>query len=394
MNKFKFFTFLLSVMLAVSSTSLIAAENSTDAKKETKVVNSKFDYYEKLKPLNRILDFSDEGYGVWGCAPIWGDDGLVHVFFARYKGIINYWSESAMIIHATAKKPEGPYTVHDVVVGRHYDRKQRTEKNEKDESYLPFIKRGVLNPRIYKQDGKYYLFYTITSGCGTDFNSYHSIGLLVSDDLWKWKNAGNEKGEVLAPAKGDKKVWYNQWVNNPSYACNPKTKEHWLYFRGSGVQPDGKTTYHDSIGLAVAKKITGPYKIRSKPVIDTNNDLVRNIHGKSYRGLEDPYVWHENGSFHMLVHDLGYNPDEEGGLYFHSKDGIHWDKPGCGFRGTKHYWDEYSRYATLKGYGKGRIETPIVLWNKQQSKVTHLFVNRDSNKRASGFVFKIIETQK
>jgi len=314
-------------------------------------------FADRLEPLNRILDLSAEGWAVWCCAPIYGPDKKVHVFFTRTPKHIDTWKTYGEIAHATADDPAGPYTVHGTVIkGRgpgYWDRD------------------GLINPRIYKVDSGYALF-------------YHSIGnvslpepirapgagsgLCLSTDLWNWTYA-NGGNRVLEPAK-DPAAWDYWRGDNPSFLNG----EYWLYYTGSRPRDQG---LHDSIGLAYSKALAGPYIRKfNHPVIDSPRMLSR-VSRQPFRGLEDSHVWIENGKFCMLVHDLGYDSDEDGGWYFESDDGIHWSDPVLGYHGPKHYWNE-----------TGNLETPLIL-RSDSGNPDYLFVNRFTAGLATGFVFKI-----
>jgi hypothetical protein len=92
----------------------------------------------RLEPRGRILDFSEQGYVVWDCAPIYGPDGNVHVFFTRVPGPQEDWFRNfrlkAEIVHAIAPSPEGPYEVQEVVL--------RGRQTGFRDAY------GTVNPRI------------------------------------------------------------------------------------------------------------------------------------------------------------------------------------------------------------------------------------------------------
>ena len=67
------------------------------------------DFFRRLQSFNRILELED--YFVWGCSPLDGPDGMVHVFYSRWpkdKGMEGWLSDSE-IVHAVADQPEGPY---------------------------------------------------------------------------------------------------------------------------------------------------------------------------------------------------------------------------------------------------------------------------------------------
>ncbi len=316
-------------------------------------------FADRLQPLNRILDLGSEGWTVWCCAPIYGPDKKVHVFFARMPGPIETWQLNGEIAHATADHPAGPYTVHGTVL--------------KGRGPGYWDSHGLINPRIYKVDGQYALFY---NACGDpsikDGKGHGGTGLCLSRDLWTWTYA-NCGERVLSPSD-DPKAW-DQWrCDNPSFLKHPTNGEYWLYYTGARPRTQG---LHDSPGLVRAKHLEGPYRrTSSAPVIDSSR-MVNRRTGEPFRGLEDPHVWFEDGLFHMLVHDLGYDPEEDGGWYFTSDDGIHWSEPSLGYHGSRYYWGE-----------PGRLETPLIL-QSDAGVAEYLFVNRDTAGRATGFVFKI-----
>ena len=40
-------------------------------------------FCKSIRPIGRILEHPD--YNVWGCSPIYDDEGRVHVFYSRWK---------------------------------------------------------------------------------------------------------------------------------------------------------------------------------------------------------------------------------------------------------------------------------------------------------------------
>ena len=62
------------------------------------------------KKGTRILETPD--WKVWGCSPIYDENGKVHVFFSRWKNPPKgNWLINSEVAHAVANKPEGPYEV-------------------------------------------------------------------------------------------------------------------------------------------------------------------------------------------------------------------------------------------------------------------------------------------
>ncbi|HET9571530.1 MAG TPA: hypothetical protein VFP20_09020 [Bacteroidales bacterium] len=86
------------------------------------------------------------------------------------------------------------------------------------------------------------------------------------------------------------------------------------------------------------------------------------------------------------VRDMGFY-DHTVGLYFDSKDGIHWGKPKIGWYGLNSYIQEPAPTAKLSRYG--RLERPQLLI--KNGKPAYLFnaAQGGTYGTASGFVFKI-----
>jgi hypothetical protein len=312
----------------------------------------------RLEPKGRILDLSEQGYVVWDCAPIYGPDGKVHVFFTRVPGPQEEWFKNfrvkAGIVHATAPRPEGPYEVHEVVL--------KGRPNGSWDAY------GIVNPRIHRVGHQFALFYTAYEVPWPLDQMKEHIGLLLSDDLVTWTPANNG-APLLSPNVTTPNAWDSMVVNNAAFVENARPGKYCLYYRGT------RTLDRFNIGLAVADSLCGPYtRVGSHPLIDTAT--LKPEHGGEFRGFEDPCVWQQDGLLRMLVKDTGYFADR-GGCYLESEDGIHWSPPQRGYYSPQHYWNE-----------TGDLDTPLILFNTLRQP-EYLFVNRYTGGRASGFVFKI-----
>ncbi|MDA3874808.1 MAG: glycoside hydrolase family protein [Kiritimatiellae bacterium] len=308
-------------------------------------------FYGRLTERGRILDLNAEGYIVWSCSPIRDDAGNVHVFFTRVPVGSDGWFKNfrlkAEIVHAVADHPEGPYEVQEVVL-----------KGRGEGCWDAF---GVVNPRIYRVDGQYALLYTAYEIPRPRETIREHIGLLLSDDLKTWRR-GNEGKPILSPSSNPED-WDSQLINNASLVKEPDTGNYRLYYRGV---KNLTTNPRDSIGVAMARSIEGPWvKYERNPVISP--DVLRSPDVDKYRGLEDPCVWYEDGTFRMLTKDMGYfkNPSS---LYIESEDGLDWGPP-------------------VRGY-KTRDDSPQILFDAE-GKPEYLFVNRHRTKPLTGFVFKI-----
>jgi len=67
----------------------------------------------------------EPGYHVWGCSPVRGEDGRIHVFAARWpvaKGFVPGWYQDSEIARYVGSQPEGPFAFAEVVIPARGDR--------------------------------------------------------------------------------------------------------------------------------------------------------------------------------------------------------------------------------------------------------------------------------
>lgn len=121
--KSRFLTLLLSLVFCLAiysqeapsgmSYSIDAIKKSNSAAKvpvPIMVGDTISDFCRRLQPIGRILE--TEGWYVWCIAPIYDNEGKVHVFYSRWPATrgMGGWLNSSEIAHAVADQPEGPYT--------------------------------------------------------------------------------------------------------------------------------------------------------------------------------------------------------------------------------------------------------------------------------------------
>ncbi len=303
---------------------------------------------------NRILELED--WNVWGCSPIWDDDGLVHVFFSRWKGSHDNWLKKSEIAHAIAEKPEGPYHVLGTVLeGRgsaHWDADT------------------IHNPTIHRVGDQYLLYYIGNNLKVADKNHAHHastqrIGLAVSDSLnGPWKRVGSD-GMILDTSK-NKNDWDSFLTTNPALLHHPSGKL-WLYYKAWDANNDNLR----KMGVAFADFPEGPYqKYDKNPVISFSPMKAQ---------VEDAYVWFQNGKFHIIMRDMGVF-NERAGLYLYSDDGLNWSEPFLAYKESTHYFPDEPL---------SRFERPQILM--KGGKATHLFLALAGGKyhTSSGAVLKI-----
>ena len=321
------------------------------------------DFCRALTGVGRILE--DPDHNVWGCSPIYGPDGKVHVFYSRWKNEATHegWITCCEIAHAVADDPAGPYETVDVALkGRPGFWDSMT----------------CHNPTIHLVDGKYVLFYMGTQD-GTVYTK--RICMATSDSLYgPWERTS----EPLLLPHPDPNAWDSMCTSNPAFVRHPNG-EYWLYYKSWSIadwELDKKTSdwrnTNRQYGLATAPRLEGPYtKQCKKPMIDLRDEVE---HAQS----EDAYIWLEDGVFKMIMRDMGYW-NHEYGLYFESEDGMHWSVPQIAFWNSHRYFDEPPNGLDREG----RFERPQLLM--RDGKPEYLFCAFRGGKynTSSGAVLKI-----
>ncbi|MEA5458351.1 glycoside hydrolase family protein [Arcicella sp. LKC2W] len=321
------------------------------------------DFCKKLKPVGRILQ--TEGYYVWCNAPIYAPDGKVHVFYSRWadKYKMGGWIHKSEIAHAVADSPESEFKyVETILAPRGNGFWDGTTCH---------------NPHIQFIDGKYCLFYMGNSNGKTNTKR---IGLATADSL---------DGPWIRPDKplfeaGSDGSWDDHCTTNPAFLKHPNG-EYWLYYKSwnSKEYTDAKNPTikgNRKYGLAIAKNLEGPYvRYEGNPIVDFSG------YGEN-RQVEDAYIYYEKKKFKMIMRDMGFF-NHTVGLYFESKDGIHWAKPKIAFHGADTYIKQLPPPPHLTRYG--RFERPQILM--KDGKPAYLFTTTQGGDymTSSGFVFKI-----
>ncbi len=320
-------------------------------------------FSKRLKPKGRILE--TEEYYVWGCAPIYDEDGKVHVYYSRWpaKYGMGGWIHQSEIAHAVADRPEGPYKYVETVLAPR-------------KGY--FDATTCHNPHIQFKDGAYYLFYMGNSD-KTVFTK--RIGLAKSHSLnGPWIRADKPVVDV-----GEDGSWDDCCTTNPAVVF-AISGECYLYYKSWNKtvyqSEKGSIRGNRKYGLAIAKDLNSPFKkYNENPIIDLS--LV-----DAKMQVEDAYVFIEDGEYKMLMRDMGFY-NHKVGLIFTSKDGIDWSQPKIAWFEAKVYVQEKPAPEHLKRYG--RFERPQVLM--KNGKPAYLFTAMQGGKyeTSSGFVFKINE---
>ncbi|MEL7160764.1 MAG: glycoside hydrolase family protein, partial [Bacteroidota bacterium] len=291
---------------------------------------------------------------VWGCSPIYDEEGKVHVFYSIWP-LDGHWLVNSKIAHAVADHPEGPYEPQGVIM-------------EGRAGY--WDANSIHNPTVHKVGDKYVLLY-IGSDTSRQENwrnraqaaNTQRIGMAIADSPYgPWQRSD----QPIIDVAEDSLAWDGYCVVNPSFMQHPNG-EYWIYYRAWDRRNDERR----KTGVAFAKTLEGPYlKYSGNPIIDFPE-----------RGgeTEDPYLFHYRGKFHCLIRDMG-NYDWVSGLYLESRDGLSW---GDYYRGHQ----RGSRYFPVSD--KSRYERVQVLWRDGHPEYLFNAIQRQDVK-SSGATLKII----
>lgn len=248
----------------------------------------------------------EPGYTIWGTSPIVGDDGIVHLFVARWPCELKVdpgWRSHSEIAHYTGDSPEGPFTFSEVAIA-----------GSGTDTWDKF---GAHNPSIHRVDDKYVLLYIANSDYQqAPHPANQKIGMAIAESPFgPWRKV-NGNGLILEPSP-DRQHWTHQasnGVNNPALLKHPGGG-YFLYFKSEKAK----------MGLAIAEQIEGPYVQLPFPV--TANE----------KGIEDGYAFVHKGEISLLTTDNHGIIEAGGGILWTSSDGIHFDQYEKGFMRINDY---------------------------------------------------------
>ncbi|MEM9253300.1 MAG: glycoside hydrolase family protein [Planctomycetota bacterium] len=350
-------------------------------------------FCDALEPVGRILE--DPDYNVWGCSPIYGDDGRVHVFFARWKNVYHHegWVTACEVGHAVSREPNqpgGPYDVLEPALVPAGDPVEQGGLGDKD----AWDADSIHNPTVYRVGDKFVLFYMGATckpaGCDRDmlvgmtreevWPYFHRtvgtkrVGMAIADSLdGPWTRVSRDPIVDAGPDGA-----WDDWVSsNPAFCVAPDGKYR-LYYKGWNNADRQRGKSNRKYGLAVADNLTGPY------VKHTGNPLIDYSTISEDMQCEDAYIWHEGGQYHAVLRDMGFY-NHEYGLKLTSDDGLNWSDPEVAYLDAPSYFDE-----SMPGLDReGRFERPQLLM--KDGKPDYLFCAYRGGKynTSSGVVLKI-----
>ncbi len=229
--------------------------------------------FNGLLPMSRDSGFRMEDYYVWGGSVI-RVGSTYHMFASRWPaetGFPNGYRSHSEIVRAESSSPTGPYAFREVVIsgrdGDYWDGKM------------------AHNPTVHRAGDEFVLFY---------IGSPRGSGL-------------RKVGYATAPCvtgpwtRVDKELPLSEDANNPA-PCFEADGSVKLAFRDQTLR----------MGIACAPHYSGPYEVRDFDIMPGTK-------------LEDPYLYHQDGQYHIVCEDnrAQVTGHERWGVRLVSEDGIH-----------------------------------------------------------------------
>lgn len=327
------------------------------------------DLKERMLPAPRDGGFRMEGYWVWCGSVIKAENGRYYMFASRWPKTQNMhpgWLFQSEIVRASSDNPCGPFQFEEVVIG--------------DRGPQYWDGRMAHNPRIFKHNNQYILYYT-----GTTYpfaiedseviqnNDYRTmiarankrIGIAVADCI---TGPFIRRDEPILCTRPD--YFDNVLTSNPAPYIEEDGSVYMIYKSRSYRGKPYKNPLHGpmNIGIAKAEHFLKPHcAVLTSPLFDQSL-------------IEDPFVWKENGTYHMIAKDMFGTicGEKHGGVYAASQNGIDWK--------MKQNYLAYSRtvlWDDQKVEKMGSMERPFILF--ENGEATHMYF-ATSDGRENGFL--------
>ena len=300
---------------------------------------------------------AEEGWWNWGMAPIYDDNGKLHIFMSTIPNS-GSWVKDSKIVHFTADSPEGPYEFVD------------TTFSSNSATYH--------NPQISKVGDTYVMVYLLKDK--TTPGIEQQIGIATTESLNEpWVESPNNPIIKAAGVMVGANIIH---ASNPTFVVDENGKYR-IYYKS--ITDKYKPELYREISLAISDHIEGPYENYKENPLISYADLGLDI--------EDPYAFYYKGKYYMIVEDrMDVKSALEGnsktidrkqkggkrpGLIYQSKDGIRWERPEIGYQ-TNHYYFNQEL---------ARSERPNILW--KDGKPEYLFLACHDEDPTAGYFLKI-----
>lgn len=236
-------------------------------------------------------------------------NGTWHMFAAHmtdHCGLTS-WKTNSQVVHATAARPEGPYTRREVVIPR-FSHNPTVRELPGGSGYALYAIGcgGTTVPPLTNCSGGH----TVGSSCGTGAcpsdgcNSPHWTGMWTSTSLWgPWVSQGEVTIQATPGVKSD------TWTTNPAPWFLANGSVLWMYRQGAQSWPN-QTATSERLGVGVTAGWQDTAIVDRTPAAPILPYAI-----------EDQYAWVDpKGNYHALVHK------GPGGMASHlfSRDGLQW----------------------------------------------------------------------
>lgn len=273
------------------------------------------DYKISLEPVPMNASFVSDSMSIWGGSLVKGEDGVYHMFYARWPRAPGWvWVTHSEIAHAVSHSPFGPFEDMDVSLP------------DRGPEYWDGM--CTHNPTIHKFDGKYYLYYMGNTGdkkvvgvpgreqINWDHRNKQRIGVAVADTPYgPWKRFDKP---VLDITHGDSLAHDALMTSNPSI-CQRPDGGFLMVYKAVGLKyplPKGGPVVHC---IATSDSPTGPFKKHPDPVF-----LEEGVRFPA----EDPYIWYQDGKYRAVVKFIQTEGKKRSFslVHYDSEDGFKWNK--------------------------------------------------------------------
>jgi hypothetical protein len=313
-------------------------------------------FLKSLVPGQYLLD-AKEGWWNWCMAPIYDEEGKLHIFNSSIPYAGN-WARDSIINHYVADSVEGPY--------------------EFIETTFSSDSATYHNVQVSQVGDTYVLVYLLKSSSTPNLNQ--EIGIATSKSLYgPWEESPHNP---VLRASGKMDGANILHASNPTFLKDADGKYR-IYYKSMTDKYLPET--HREISLAISDNIEGPY------VNYSENPLIS--YADAGVDIEDPYAFYYKGIYYMIVEDrrgvkellegkaVPGKTDKPGGwrpgLIYKSRDGIDWGEPEIGFQTNEFYF----------GAELARTERPHILWKDGEPE--YLFLACHDKDPSAGFFLKI-----
>ena len=261
-----------------------------------------------VQPVSEHHRFINKDYHIWGASVVVGYDGKYHMYYSRWAYELGHmgWVTDSEIAYAVADHAAGPYQPVNVALP----------------ARGPQFWDGTTthNPTVFKQDGKYYLYYM---GTTAPVKAKQPTSM-QNNDWWVYRNnqrigvawSENPEGpwhrldQPVIDVSTDANATDALMVSNPAVNLTPDGKVFAVYKavgKPVGWKPIDLATpksWQAAKGSRVRYRVAfadnplGPFTKQPETIFELEEAQ------KEHMIAEDPYVWSQGGQYYAIVCDI------------------------------------------------------------------------------------------